>query len=151
MIFLFYPRRKNRILTCQCNRGQNCRDIHTYARRGVILVISPLLLMLRNLWNVIKYFGRRYVFGIQRRDFDPTDRISLQDLGGIKSLSFSVPYIKAHKSIIFSFLHHSSESSEHSNIQTHTKHQIIHHTFKKISKILSRISKISSCFSSHKF
>ena len=118
---------------------------------GVILVISLLFFMLRNSRNVIKYFGRRYASGIQRRDFDPTDRVSLQDLGGIKSPSFSVPYIKAHKSIIFSFLHHSSESSEHSNIQTHTKHQIIRHTFKKSSKILSRISKISSCFSSRKF
>ena len=90
-----------------------------------------MLLTLRNSRNVIKYFGRRYVSDIQQRDFDPTDRISFQDLGGIKSPSFSVSYIKAHKSIIFSFLHHSSESSEHSNIQTHTKHQIIHHTFKK--------------------
>ena len=138
-------------MTCQCNRGQNCRDIHTYARRGVILVILPLLLTLRNSRNVIKYFGRRYFSSIQQRDFDPTDRISLQDLGEIKSLSFSVPYIKAHKSIIFSFLHHSSKSSEYSNIQTHTKHQITRHTFKKSSKILSRISKISSCFSSRKF
>ena len=135
----------------QCNRGYNYKDIQTYARRGVILVISPLLLTLQNLRNVIKYFGRCYVSGIQRRDFDPTDCISLQDLGGIKSPSFLVPYIKAHKSIIFFFLHHSLESSEHSNIQTHTKHQIIHHTFKKFSKILSRISKISSCFSSRKF
>ena len=90
-----------------------------------------MLLTLRNSQNVIKYFGRHYISGIQQRDFDPTDRISLQDLGGIKSPSFSVPYIKAHKSIIFSFLHHGSESSEHSNIQTHTKHQIIHHTFEK--------------------
>ena len=118
---------------------------------GVILVISPLFLMLRNSQNVIKYFGQHYVPGIQWRDFDQTDCISLQDLGEIKSPSFSVLYIKAHKSIIFSFLHHSSESSKHSNIQTHTKHQIIRHTFKKSSKILSRISKISSCFSSRKF
>ena len=66
-----------------------------------------------------KYFGWHYALGIQRWGFDPTDRISLQDLGGIKSPSFLVPYIKAHKSIIFSFLHNSSESSEHSNIQTH--------------------------------
>ena len=118
-------------MTYQCNRGYNYKDIQTYARRGVILVISPSLLTLQNSWNVIKYFGQRYVSDIQQRDFDPTDRISFQDLGGIKSPSFSVSYIKAHKSIIFSFLHHSSESSEHSNIQTHTKHQIIHHTFKK--------------------
>ena len=68
---------------------------------------------------MIKYFGRRDVSSIQRRDFDPTDRAFPQDLGGIKSPSFSVPYIKAHKSIIFSFLHYSSESLEHSNIQTH--------------------------------
>ena len=47
------------------------------------------------------------------------DRVSLQDLGGIKSPSFSVPYIKTHKSIIFSFLHHNSEYLEYSNIQTH--------------------------------
>ena len=50
---------------------------------------------LRNSQNVIKYFGRRYVPGIQRWDSDPTVRISLQDLGGIKSPSFSVFYIKA--------------------------------------------------------
>ena len=61
--------------------------------------------MLRNSWNAIKYFGHRYDSGIQRKDFDLTDRISLQDLGRIKSPSFSVPYKKAHKSIIFSFLH----------------------------------------------
>ena len=66
-----------------------------------------------------KYFGWCYAPGIQRWGFYPTNRVSLQDLGGIKSPSFSVPYIKTHKSIIFSFLHHSSESSEHSNIQTH--------------------------------
>ena len=97
-----------------------------------------------------KYFGRCYTPGIQRWGFNPTDRVSLQDLGGIKSPSFSVPYIKAHKSIILSFLHHSSEFSEHSNIQTH---QPSDHSspFKKSSKILSRISKINSCFSSRKF
>ena len=97
-----------------------------------------------------KYFGRRYAPSIQRWGFDPTNRVSLQDLGGIKSPSFSVPCIKAHKSIIFSFLHHSSESSEHSKIQTH---QPSNHSsyFKKSSKILLRISKISSCFSSRKF
>ena len=66
-----------------------------------------------------KYFGRRYALGIQWWGFDPTDHVSLQDLGRIKSPSFSVPYIKAHKSIIFSFLRHSLESPDHSNIQTH--------------------------------
>ena len=100
---------------------------------GVILVISLLFFMLRNSRNVIKYFGRRYASGIQQRDFDPTDRVSLQDLGEIKSPSFSVPYIKAHKSIIFSFLHHSSESSEHSNIQTHQTSDHSSH-FQKVFK-----------------
>ena len=80
-----------------------------------------------------KYFGRCYALGIQRWGFDPTDRVSLQDLDGIKSPSFSVPYIKAHKSIIFFFLHHNSESSEHSNIQTH---QTLDHSshFQKVFK-----------------
>ena len=82
-----------------------------------------------------KYFGRRYAPGIQRWGFDPTDHVSLQDLGGIKSPSFSVPYIKAHKSIIFYFLHHSSESSKHSNIQTH---QPSNHS--SLSKSLQRSS-----------
>ena len=51
--------------------------------------------MLRNSRNVIKYFGRRYVPGIQRWGSDPTVQISLHDLGGIKSPSFLVSYIKA--------------------------------------------------------
>ena len=45
--------------------------------------------------NVIKYFGRRHVLGIQRWGSDLTVRISLQDLGEIKSPSFLVSYIKA--------------------------------------------------------
>ena len=44
-----------------------------------------------------KYFGWHYAPSIQWWGFDPTDRISLQDLGGIKSPSFSVSYIKAHE------------------------------------------------------
>ena len=51
--------------------------------------------MLRNSRNVIKYFGRRYIPGIQWWGFNPTVWISLQDLSGIKSPSFSVSYIKA--------------------------------------------------------
>ena len=80
-----------------------------------------------------KYFGRHYAPGIQQWGFDPMDRVSLQDLGRIKSLSFSVSYTKAHKSIIFSFLHHSSESSEHSNIQTHKPSDHSSH-FQKVFK-----------------
>ena len=62
-----------------------------------MLVTLLLFLMLRNSRNVIKYFGWRYVPGIQRWGFDPMGRIALQDLGGIKSPSFSVSYIKAHE------------------------------------------------------
>ena len=51
--------------------------------------------MLRNSRNVIKYFRQHYVPSIQRWGSDPTIRISLQDLGGIKSPSFSISYIKA--------------------------------------------------------
>ena len=80
-----------------------------------------------------KYFGRCYAPSIQRWGFDLTDRVSLQDLGEIKSPSFSIPYIKAHKGIIFSFLHHSSESSEHSNIQTHQPSDHSSH-FQKVFK-----------------
>ena len=80
-----------------------------------------------------KYFGRHYAPGIQQWGFDPMDRVSLQDLGRIKSLSFSVSYTKAHKSIIFSFLHHSSESSEHSNIQIHQPSGHLSH-FQKVFK-----------------
>ena len=78
-----------------------------------------------------KYFGRHYTPSIQWWGFDPTDCVSFQDLGGIKSPSFLVPYIKAYKSIIFSFLHHNSESSEHSN-----SHQTSDHPshFQKIFK-----------------
>ena len=80
-----------------------------------------------------KYFGRCYALGIQRWGFDPTDRISLQGLGGIKSPLFLVLYIKAHNSIIFSFLHNSSEFSEHSNIQTHQPSDHSSH-FQKVFK-----------------
>ena len=80
-----------------------------------------------------KYFGRCYAPGIQRWGFDLTDRVSLQALGGIKSPSFSVPYIKAYKTIIFTFLCHSSESSEHSNIQTHQPSDHSSH-FQKVFK-----------------
>ena len=94
---------------------------------------SLLFLTLWNSRNVIKYFGRCYASGIQRRDFDPTNRVSLQDLGRIKSPLFSVPSIKTHKSIILSFLHHSSKSSEHSNIQTHQTLDHLSH-FQKVFK-----------------
>ena len=102
-------------------------------RGGVILVISLLFLMLRNSQSVIKYFGRRYAPSIRQWGFDPTDCISLQDLSGIKSPSFSVPHIKAHKSIIFSFLHYSSKSSKYSNIQTYQPSDHSSH-FQKVFK-----------------
>ena len=57
-------------------------------------IISQLFLTLRNSRNVIKYFGRCYAPDIQRWGSNPTVRIFLQYLGGIKSLSFSVSYIK---------------------------------------------------------
>ena len=60
--------------------------------------------MLRNSQNVIKYFGRHYALSIQRWSSNPTVRISLQYLDGIKSPSFSVSYIKAleHHFLLFS-------------------------------------------------
>ena len=79
-------------MTCKV---KNHKDIQTYARGRVIFVISLLFLPLRNSQKVIKYFGQRYVPGIQRWGSHPTIQISLQDLGGIKSPWFSVPYIKA--------------------------------------------------------
>ena len=79
-------------MTCKV---KNHEDIQTYARGKVIFVISLLFLTLQNSQNVIKYFGRRYVPGIQQWGSDPTVWISLQDLGGIKSPSFAVSYIKA--------------------------------------------------------
>ena len=68
------------------------------------MVISLLFLTLRNSRNIIKYVGRRHVLGIQWWGFDPTVRISLQYLGGIKSPSFLVSYIKApeHHFLLFS-------------------------------------------------
>ena len=128
---------------------KNCKNIQTYARGGVILVISLLFLMLRNLRNDIKYFGRRYTPGIQQWGFDPTDRISLQDLGGIKSPSFSVSYIKAHE---YHFLFSSSQFRVF-RVFKHPNSPTIR-SFVTLSKSLqrsSRISKISSCFSLRKF
>ena len=68
------------------------------------MVISLLFLTLRNSRNIIKYVGRRHVLGIQWWGSDPTVRISLQYLGGIKSPSFLVSYIKApeHHFLLFS-------------------------------------------------
>ena len=114
-----------------------------------MLVTLLLFLMLRNSRNVIKYFGWCYVPGIQRWGFDPTGRISLQDLGGIKSPSFSTSYIKAHE---YHFLFSSSQfrvfrAFKHPNSPTIR-------SFVTPSRSLqrsSRISKISSYFSLRKF
>ena len=102
------------------------KNIQIYARRNAILVISPLLLMLRNSQSVINYFGLRCVFGIQRRGFDPTDNIFLQGLSGINPTQFQSLIQKPDKRIVFSLLHNYLESPEHSDIQTHTDHQTIH-------------------------
>ena len=115
----------------------------------VILVISLLFLTLRNSRNVIKYFGWRYVPGIQRWGFDPTVRISLQDLGRIKSPLFSISYIKAHE---YHFLFSSSQFRIFRAFKPPNLLTI--RSFIALSKSLqkySRISKISSCFSLRKF
>ena len=105
--------------------------------------------MLRNLRNVIKYFGRRYTPGIQQWGFDLTVRISLQDLGGIKSPSFSVSYIKAHEC---HFLFSSSQFRVFRAFKPPNSPTI--RSFVTLSKSLQRslrTSKISSCFSLRKF
>ena len=114
-----------------------------------MLVTLLLFLMLRNSRNVIKYFGWRYVPGIQRWGFDPMGRISLQDLGGIKSPSFSVSYIKAHE---YHFLFSSSQfrvfrAFKHPNSPTIRSFVTSSRSLQKSS----RISKIDSCFNLHKF
>ena len=106
-------------------------------------------MMLWNSRNVIKYFGRRYVPSIQRWGFDPTVQISLQDLGGIKSPSFSVSYIKAHE---YHFLFSSSQFRVFRAFKPPNSPTI--RSFITLSKSLqrsSRTSKISSCFSLRKF
>ena len=62
-------------------------------------------------------------------------RISLQDLGGIKSPSFSVSYIKTRE---YHFLLSSSQFRIFRAFQTSklTNHQIVRRIFKKFSKIL---------------
>ena len=81
------------------------------------MVISLLFLTLRNSRNIIKYVGRRHVLGIQWWGSDPTVRISLQYLGGIKSPSFSVPYIKApeQRFLLFSLQFTILKAFKHSN------------------------------------
>ena len=74
LIFPSCPRRKNIILICKV---KNHKDIQTYARGKVNFIILLLFLTLRNLRNVIKYFGRRYVPSIQRWSSNPTVQISL--------------------------------------------------------------------------
>ena len=109
---------------------------------GVILVISLLFLTFRNSRNAIKYFERRYASGIQRWGFDPKVRISLQDLGGIKSPSFSVSYIKAHE---YHFLFSSSQFRVFKAFKPPNSPTI--KSFVTLSKSLqrsSRTSKISS-------
>ena len=136
-------------MTCQFNCSKNCKDIQTYARGGVILVISLLFLMLRNSRDVIKYFGWRYALGIQRWGFDPTVRISLQDLGRIKSSSFLVSYIKAHE---YHFLFSSSQFRVFRAFKPPNPLTI--RSFITLSKSLQRSSrtlKISSCFNLRKF
>ena len=105
--------------------------------------------MLRNSRDVIKYFGRRYAPGIQQWGFDPTVRISLQDLGGIKYPSFLVSYIKAHE---HHFLFSSSQFRVFRAFKPPNSPTI--RSFITLSKSLqrsSRTSKISSCFSLRKF
>ena len=106
-------------------------------------------MMLWNSRNVIKYFGRCYVPSIQRWGFDPTVWIPLQDLGGIKSLSFSISYIKAHK---YHFLFSSSQFRIFRVFKPPNSLTIRSFiTFSKSLQRSSRTSKISSCFSLHKF
>ena len=105
--------------------------------------------MLRNSRNVIKYFGRRYALGIQRWGFDLMVQISLQYLGGIKSPSFSVSYIKAHE---YHFLFSSSQFRVFRAFKPPNSPTI--RSFVTLSKSLQRslrTSKISSCFSLRKF
>ena len=105
--------------------------------------------MLRNSRDVIKYFGRRYAPGIQQWGFDPTVRISLQDLGGIKYPSFLVSYIKAHE---YHFLFSSSQFRIFRAFKPPNSPTI--RSFVTLSKSLQRSSrtlKISSCFSLRKF
>ena len=105
--------------------------------------------MLQNSRNVIKYFGRRYAPGIQRWGFDLMVWISLQDLGGIKSPSFSVSYIKVHE-------YHSLFSSSQFRVFRAFKppNSPTIRSFITLSKSLQRSSrtlKISSCFNLRKF
>ena len=83
----------------------------------VISVISQLFLVLRNSQSIIKYFGRHHAPGIQRWGFNPTVWIFLQYLGGIKSPSFSVSYIKApeHHFLLFSLQFIISRAFKHPN------------------------------------
>ena len=141
LIFPSCPRRKNIILTCKV---KNHKDIQTYARGRVIFIISLLFLTLRNSRNVIKYFGQRYVPGIQWWGSDPTIQISLQDLSGIKSpLVFSSLY-KGSWILFppFFITVHNLQS-----IQTFklTNHHIVRHTFKKTSKILKNYEDQFAC------
>ena len=73
--------------------------------------------MLRNSRNVIKYFGRCYAPDIHRWGSNPTIRIFLQYLGGIKSPSFLVSYIKApeHHFLLFSSQFIIFRASKHPN------------------------------------
>ena len=105
--------------------------------------------MLRNLRNVIKYFGRRYTPGIQRWGFDLTIQICLQDLGEIKSPSFSVSYIKVHE---YHFLFSSSQFRVFRAFKPPNSPTI--RSSVTLSKSLQRslrTSKISSCFNLRKF
>ena len=105
--------------------------------------------MLRNSRNVIKYFGRRYALGIQRWGFDLMVQISLQDLGRIKSPSFSVSYIKVHE---YHFLFSSSQFRVFRAFKPPNSPTI--KSFVTLSKSLQRslrTSKINSCFNLRKF
>ena len=105
--------------------------------------------MLRNSRNVIKYFGRRYALGIQRWGFDLMVQISLQDLGRIKSPSFSVSYIKVHE---YHFLFSSSQFRVFRAFKPPNSPTI--KSFVTLSKSLQRslrTSKINSCFNLCKF
>ena len=101
-------------MTCKV---KNHKDIQTYARGRVNFVILLLFLTLRNSQNVIKYFGRRYAPDIQQWGSNPTVRIFLQYLGGIKYPSFSVSYIKApeHHFLLFSLQFIISRAFKHPN------------------------------------
>ena len=105
--------------------------------------------MLRNSRNVIKYFGRRYAPGIPRWGFDLTVQISLQDLGEIKSPSFSVSYIKVHE---YHFLFSSSQFRVFRAFKPPNSPTI--KSFVTLSKSLQRslrTLKINSCFNLRKF